>query len=74
MRIALILLIVLAGLSACRTVTEEEMAQRLSRIDDALGRSPTTGVPRRPSQAVPLGENEAASKSAAASENLPNSR
>lgn len=65
MRIALILLIVLAGLSACRTVTEEEMAQRLSRIDDALGRSPTTGVPRRPSQAVPLGENEAASKSAA---------
>jgi|GEM_PF-3563924 len=64
MRIALIFLITLVGLSACRTVTEEEMAQRLSRIDDALGRPPTTGVPRRPSQAVPSGERVAAPKAA----------
>lgn len=61
----------LVGLSACRTVTEQEMAQRVSIIDDALGRSPTTGVPRQPTQVVPPGERETAVRPSDEARQLP---
>ncbi len=56
MRMTLMLVAAALALTACGNVTESDMAQRISRIDDALGVPPTTGQPRLPSRAVPLGK------------------
>ena len=51
MRFTLLVLVMLLGISACRDLTDQDMAQRVTVIDDALGLPPTSGMPRHPSRA-----------------------
>ncbi|MDF1731647.1 MAG: hypothetical protein P1U49_09100 [Minwuia sp.] len=52
MRFALLFLVVLLGISSCRSPADQDMAQRVTVIDDALGLPPTSGQPRHPSRAA----------------------